>query len=1532
MTFSDLQSKLRPLSAPGTNPPLVLDAALIGSDAITALLDSTLGTSALSIQEPQVSVDGSQIVVEGKASFLNIDRMRVKAVFEDDNQKIKFRLTANLPDTWTFGQSFPDLPQNFDSNPQNYGYAESYLELLAFSKPVFVLTTHPHKDPESAVQFEKGLNFRGQIVPSGLLQGLELLTGKDGVLVTGLIASDDETPEFCLSAQVPLRLGDNPVAKKLQNVRLKLWNSLSSADTAAARIELSVQLEIVAGKTVELYCPFRIGAPLDFLVIGGRFTNVDLPNLGDIAELVGGKDLQDKLPSELRTFGGLTIREVRTGVSLTGPDLAYVLVSVRTTSPWTIVERILKIDSIFVTWLIESPFKSDARRISCDLEGRLYIADVGLDLYAQFPDFRMTAALAEGSTIKLGALLKHFIPDIPLPDDSLVISTLALLIDPTLKTYQVDARVENVWSIPLGSAKLAIASLSLSLTKTEERVTGLLAGAMELRLPVDGAENKVTLTLSAALPDSPTGGWQFTGSTGPGQNIPIGKLIEWIGKNFGAVDFPGSVVSFAIRNLIVSFNTATKDFVFGCEGGYSDGGTEVAASLKIKVLHKNGSVQTSCEGTLGIVGLQFGANFLSSTAGEGKSTNAFIGTFEDSVGHPVRVDEFLKKTADFDPQTGVTFQLKKAIFAYLKEDQGEPLLLGGLNLDIDIDLAKRIREIEFLKSAAAGQSFGLKDLQIFYASNALTQASVKSLDAAGRPVGKFLPEASAQTAPSAGAGGQGAPTAPVLKKGLNFSAKLSLGSGTPYTLELPAGQPAAAAAEGEPLARTAEKTEFPTKWFDLQKSLGPLYLGRVGFQFRSEKKTVNLLLDSSVELLGLRVGLLGLRVGAPIATLAKFAKPDPSLLPTLYNQVEFGLEGLELNFERGPVQISGGLLRAGENKYVGSLLIKTDVFSIFGFGAYETLNEQPSLFLFAILDKDLGGPPCFHVTGLAVGFGYNRKLLLPPIEKVESYALVEAALKPSEYRDLSKALVKITNVDVAKSGEYWFAVGVRFTSFELIEAFALLTVSFGTETAISILGLARITVPPKAPTEIPKLACAELALKVSFRVESGVLTAEALLTSNSYVFTKDCKLTGGFAFYAWFKDLEIPGKERGSKIRILAGDFVVTLGGYHPKFKPPEHYPLVPRLGLAWQVYANLRIAGEVYFALTPSCLMLGGRLAALFEEGGLRAWFDAYAHFFIAWQPLKYDADVGVLIGLSYSGLTLEFSARVHLWGPPFAGEAEIHWLFISCTVQFGEQRKPELPPYGWASFKRDFLPPENDSLTIAVVRGLLKEVKDQDLRIVNPYQLRLLAKSAVPSKSIKVNGEEPKLKNGNKANVNLGIRPMKLQESEFDSLLELEVYSRSNGKKTYQEMTTHEVVVQSVPVALWGGPKEKPDPDPKEKPLISDVQTGVQLAPPDPRLSGGPCPISPELEARDSVAPWALLSATTSFGYLTKDVRGVIKSNDNRRMLLQKLIEKKWVKDGAIPDPTTLGTTYAELEKHLQDTPVECGIGMLPGRTEFD
>jgi hypothetical protein len=260
----------------------------------------------------------------------------------------------------------------------------------------------------------------------------------------------------------------------------------------------------------------------------------------------------------------------------------------------------------------------------------------------------------------------------------------------------------------------------------------------------------------------------------------------------------------------------------------------------------------------------------------------------------------------------------------------------------------------------------------------------------------------------------------------------------------------------------------------------------------------------------------------------------------------------------------------------------------------------------------------------------------------------------------------------------------------------------------------------------------EMAYRISFQPDEGLVRVDAILTDNSYVLSKDVKLTGGFAFYSWFK---------GSN----AGDFVVSLGGYHPKFNKPAHYPSVPRLGLNWQVNSNLSFKGQMYCALTPIAVMAGGKIEAVYNSGPLNAWFKSAMDFIMYWQPFYYNASFPISIGaqvkldvgfLGSITFRTEMGTTVSIWGPEFSGKAKVNWSVFKFTIRFGDTTYPAPKPITWDAFKTQYIPQkDSDFTTINITRGQRSTINDW--HIVDPDEFELSIDSQLPLNEVLLNDD---------------------------------------------------------------------------------------------------------------------------------------------------------------------------------------------------
>ena len=225
---------------------------------------------------------------------------------------------------------------------------------------------------------------------------------------------------------------------------------------------------------------------------------------------------------------------------------------------------------------------------------------------------------------------------------------------------------------------------------------------------------------------------------------------------------------------------------------------------------------------------------------------------------------------------------------------------------------------------------------------------------------------------------------------------------------------------------------------------------------------------------------------------------------------------------------------------------------------------------------------------------------------------------------------------------------MSFTSFSLVYGTVVLTVEVHDGLEINLLGLARIALP----NPIFPMAQVELALQARMSTQEGVFSVQAQLTENSWLINESCRLTGGFAFVMWFKG-------------ELAGQFVVSIGGYHPDFQKPAAFPVVPRLGFAWEPGSGVSIKGGAYFALTATCVMAGGSLEASYKSSIVWASLEVGVHILVSWDPFFYDfkayarisAGIDIEVCFFVCGrvrMSFSFSAEVHITGPKLRGSRQ--------------------------------------------------------------------------------------------------------------------------------------------------------------------------------------------------------------------------------------------------------------------------------------
>ena len=1200
-----------------------------------------------------------------------------------------------------------------------------------------------------------------------------------------------------------------------------------------------------------------------------------------------GNELKGFLPNnDFKGLGSITLEEIEVGIDFTGPSVEHVGFVIAAEKSLSLIGDLVSVQpSLNVQ--IYSPFDA-ARTFDVDIFGRWIIekAEIDTSLAVSSNGYQVSASLALQQSLSLSHLLDDLlggqIEGIP----NLTVNGFDFIgVNSGTDTYyEVALDLDAGWH--LGDLPLTLEDVHFETTYSNGKLTeAKVSATLELAT--------VEFTLAAEyIPDNQ--GWMFSGGIDHKVNVDdfITALATDLGVNpsndlldaFKEIDITGLYIEYRtfkeqssqmslflsletggtfgnflpLEKILVRFQTNGSGTMWRFDATASNDNTNVSAlvthindkhsvsvslpdslvNLKIKEL---GAYYDSSAGNYGFTAsLEFGDSahvyvqidlkkqldgklekdvkgqlvFNQNTKDEltfeldlvstAQATD-FVAVYQGTDSTPLSLASLVKAiTGKDEVPAGLSIDIRDAVFSHHSVGDVSKSIFA-IDMDAGINLSS-LGDLPVIGSELSAAKTLTLAFQIIYATDEYTADELNKLNLA-------LPQNITFKFPE---------TATIPAKTPELSAQVRLGAGDSFNVSLPVGldpQSGQLQKKSQSPSSGAPSDPDDIHWFDIKKNFGPLNLSRIGFSFgMGDGVKLTGYLDGGLSLMGLTVDLLGLNVSTTLTGTSRF-KPT------------FGLNGLGIDFKNGPVEIGGALYKLSDDnitEFDGLATIRTENLQLNAIGSFAELSSgDKSLFIYAVLDYPLGGPSFFFVTGLAAGFGYNRHLLIPPVDQVNQFPLIaEAMTSPpaqpptdmSQMKDfISGKMQGMRAYLPPQVGEYFLAVGVRFTSFELLDSFALLTVQFGEHFEVDVLGISTMLVPPNV-NETP-IAEAQLLLKAAVIPDEGIVLIQAQLTNNSYILSRDCHLTGGFAFASWFK-----GEH--------AGDFVVTLGGYHPDFKVPSHYPQVPRVGFNWSISSELSVKGGGYYALVPHAIMAGGYLNALFQTSNLKAWFNMNANFLLMWKPFHYDAqlsiDIGAEVTFNFFGthhIGIDASADLHLWGPDFGGHARVSVKVIGITfhfsIDFGASPSPP-DPIVWDEFKTTFLPANDKFVSLTVERGLERTIKvdnEPDVLVVNRKELSIVTSSVVPIKSL--SGSFP----SQTSDVQFGVAPM-----NAGSVTSSEHKISFSGNAS---QLSAQPVLGSVPSALWGQTMNAELNKPKS---MFSAMTGVRLVPAKPSDPGPP------------------------------------------------------------------------------------------------
>ena len=471
----------------------------------------------------------------------------------------------------------------------------------------------------------------------------------------------------------------------------------------------------------------------------------------------------------------------------------------------------------------------------------------------------------------------------------------------------------------------------------------------------------------------------------------------------------------------------------------------------------------------------------------------------------------------------------------------------------------------------------------------------------------------------------------------------------------------------------------PTAKFDLplNTKLGPITLTDVSLSLGSAAQT------TSAQGVALRIGVglsgtlgpltLAISQLGFVCTVTPYSRDDVHALPSGVNVPALGAVDVNLQFA-APTGVglsinTGGLTGGGflshddaTSQYAGVLQLSYQAFQLQAFGLIATkLPTGPGYSMVAMIDATF--PPIELVAGFTLNgvgglLGINRTVSVDALEAgIKAKTLSGFLFNKNPIANANQLLTDLDTFFPAAQGRYVFG--------------PLLQIGWGTPTVVTIDLALLLELPDPVRLVLigelavllpnPNAALIELHMDVlgtiDFSTDEGSL--DAVLHDSRIV---HYPLQGAMALRGCWT-----GDDKA---------FLLSVGGFHPKFQPPPGFPTLQRLSISMPSGHISKLNLNAYLAVSSNTLQIGAHVDIFVGIDGFG--IAGYLNFdtLIERNPFYFDGDISGGVTLSAGGediMSLDLAAE--LTGPaPWHCSGSVHfsilWFSVtkSFSVTFGE------------------------------------------------------------------------------------------------------------------------------------------------------------------------------------------------------------------------------------------------------------------------
>ena len=388
-------------------------------------------------------------------------------------------------------------------------------------------------------------------------------------------------------------------------------------------------------------------------------------------------------------------------------------------------------------------------------------------------------------------------------------------------------------------------------------------------------------------------------------------------------------------------------------------------------------------------------------------------------------------------------------------------------------------------------------------------------------------------------------------------------------------------------------------------------------------------------------------------------------------------DGLGLSIDTPALRLGGFvLIDEARGRYVGAFeLAIVEEFSLVGVAIITTKRPDgtPGFALLLLIAIEFPVPiPLgfgFFFVGAGGLLGLNRGVDLDRLRLGLRSGTADSILFPTDVVRRIETIVRDLDESFPiAEGRFLVApmVKLAWSTPPLVTAKVGVIIEIGAPLRLALLGVLRLALPS------PDLAVVDL--KVAFM---GAIDIPASLLSF------DASIYDSYVGYEDFK-LSLEGD---MALRIAWGpqpDFVMSVGGFHPSFRPGAHLRLPPMRRMSISLLKdNPRITLSAYFAVTTNTVQFGARLDLYVGVSGFS--LEGYLGFDVLVQivPFHLEARATARLAVKAAGEeVLTIALDLKLEGPtPWIARGKASFTILVVTVdvavevRMGEEAPAELP-----------------------------------------------------------------------------------------------------------------------------------------------------------------------------------------------------------------------------------------------------------------